>query len=380
MIRVVLVDDEPLALKNLQNKLLTYEDIDIVQTFTSGTSFLENIQHIDFQVIFLDIEMPGIKGIELARILNERGTTCHIVFVTAHRDYAFEAFEVNSTDYLLKPFSTARLKMTIERIRNKLNLEVFQVPIQKSDECPLKIQCFGSFNVYFNNEVVLWRTEKMRELFAFLLQYQPSPVHTDILIEALWGNDDYQKARIKLHTMISYLRKAFSTLGYPKIIGSANKSYVLELVDYQCDAKDLVEFMESDTPIDDQSISRAEKIVDSYQGGYLQHNDYSWSTTRAQDLHNQLLLLCEKLIEYYTVVNQPVKKERLLITLLKLEPYEEAYIYQLLQHYDKTGNFSSAIDAYTQYENDLLNDLNIPPSKKIVQLYDELKQLMKNAT
>ena len=372
LLRVLLVDDEPLALQSLQKKLSAFEDIEVVQTFTEGKSLLEQIQQLDFHVLFLDIEMRGISGMELAKVLREKGNLCHIVFVTAHRDYAIEAFEVNSIDYLLKPISNARLKTAIERVKEQLKLKTKQELNNENKKYPLTVQCFGSFNVFFKDEVIVWRTEKQRELLAYLLLHQPTPVHSDVIIEALWGEDDVQKARTKLHTTISYLRKTFFSIGYDNIIGSANKSYVLNLDQFHCDAKDLEQFMGKNVTIDEKSIVQAEQILNSYQGSYMQNNSYEWSMAKARQLHEQFLLLVQQMISYYNTSGQLAKKERLLFKLLELEPYEETYIQQLLQHFSEIGNRHAAIEAYKQFEHRLLTDLDENPSEETMKLYRAL--------
>lgn len=375
MLRAVIVDDEPLALKNLEKMLSQLEGIEIVQSFTNGKNLLNNIHNLDCHVIFLDIEMPGINGIELATILNENGKGLHIVFITAYRDYAVEAFEVNSTDYLLKPISKSRLEATIQRVRNQLKLGVDQTSNQPKDKFPLKIQCFGSFNVFFNNEILPWRTSKMRELFAYLLQNQPTPVHKDIIIDRLWGDDDYEKARVKLYTTISYIRKSFSSIGYDNIIGTVNGSYFLNPIKFHCDAANLEAFMNSDLLIDANNFELAEEIFNSYKGNYMQSNGYDWSATKERYFHDQVLLLGKMLVEYYSQSEQYEKRERVLLALLKLEPFEETYIQQLLVHYNETKNRLAAREVYTQYKNQLLKELNLLPSNETVKLYKELMQM-----
>lgn len=369
MLRVILVDDEPLALQNLQHKLFEFTDIQIVQSFTSVKKLLEQIQQIDFHIIFLDIEMPEISGIELAKILKNKKAFFHIVFTTAYREYAIDAFEVNSIDYLLKPISKSRLAITIQRIRNSLKLHTNQSSDELIQNVPLKIECFGSFNVYYNEEIFHWRTSKMRELFAFLLFQKSTPIHRDVILETLWGNDDYQKARIKLHTTLSYLRKAFSDIGFPNIISTTNVSYFLNLSQYHCDAKELNEFVEAAVQINEQSITKAEEIFFSYKGGYMQQNDYEWSRGKAKDLHNQLLLLGKNMIEYYSNAYVLLKKERTLLALHELEPYDETFVQQLLYHFIETGNRLSAIDIYTRYETRLLHELGLPISPVMEKIY-----------
>ncbi len=78
---------------------------------------------MNIQVAFLDVEMPGMNGLEIAQLLKQWHNNIYIVFVTAYRDYAVQAFEIQSLDYLLKPISKSRLETTINRIQELFQYE-----------------------------------------------------------------------------------------------------------------------------------------------------------------------------------------------------------------------------------------------------------------
>ncbi|UZM99840.1 response regulator [Lysinibacillus sp. MHQ-1] len=121
MIRAILVDDEPLALVSMNKHLQEFDRIEVIETFTSVKELLIEGPNLDFQVAFLDIEMPSMNGLEIAELLTSWNHSIYIVFVTAYRDYAVQAFELPSIDYLLKPASTSRLATTIYRIEELLH-------------------------------------------------------------------------------------------------------------------------------------------------------------------------------------------------------------------------------------------------------------------
>lgn len=117
--RIIIVDDEPPARKGLRKMLEKDPEIEIVGEGEDGPSALQLINSKDPDIVFLDIQMPGMNGIELLRSLPEDEMPS-IVFVTAYDRYALQAFEVHATDYLLKPINENRLKETLKRIKRRL--------------------------------------------------------------------------------------------------------------------------------------------------------------------------------------------------------------------------------------------------------------------
>lgn len=101
-LRCLIVDDEPLALEMLGRYVAKTPFLELVQACSSAVEALEVLQNSDIQLIFLDIQMPDLNGIELSRLLDK---DIKVVFTTAFHEYALEGFKVNALDYLLKPFN-----------------------------------------------------------------------------------------------------------------------------------------------------------------------------------------------------------------------------------------------------------------------------------
>jgi len=116
--RVMIVDDEPAARRSLREYCLGETDLQIVGEFGDGAAALAAMGAERPDLLFLDIQMDTMTGIELARSL-DAATLPLIVFVTAYDNYAIQAFEVNAIDYLLKPFDRQRFKATLERVRRR---------------------------------------------------------------------------------------------------------------------------------------------------------------------------------------------------------------------------------------------------------------------
>ena len=118
MIQVMVVDDEPLSLKELTRLISQDPEFRVVQQATNGAEALEKMKHSPVDVVFLDIEMPGFTGLEVASELARWETPPRVVFATAYDQYAIQAFEANAIDYVLKPFDPERLGKTLERVKS----------------------------------------------------------------------------------------------------------------------------------------------------------------------------------------------------------------------------------------------------------------------
>jgi DNA-binding LytR/AlgR family response regulator len=115
-ITALLAEDEPLLRKQLRERIeRLWPELEIVAEAEDGVSALEELENTRPDILFLDIHMPGLSGLEVAR-----KAQCHVVFVTAYDQYAVAAFEKGAVDYLVKPVSEARFAAMIERLRQRV--------------------------------------------------------------------------------------------------------------------------------------------------------------------------------------------------------------------------------------------------------------------
>jgi two-component system LytT family response regulator len=111
--KAIIVDDERLARQELKTMLAEHKDIEIIAECANANEAKEKINSLKPDVVFLDIQMPGKNGLELAQELNPLP---ELIFITAHDEYALRAFEVNALDYLLKPVQPQRLAETLKKL------------------------------------------------------------------------------------------------------------------------------------------------------------------------------------------------------------------------------------------------------------------------
>jgi two-component system LytT family response regulator len=133
MLTAIAIDDEPLALEVVRSHADKVSFLDLRAEFTDAFKAMEFLQHEPVDLLFLDIKMPDITGIDLLDCLNKKPL---VIFTTAYTEYAVESFELDAIDYLLKPFSLARFIKACNKAREIYNLR--NIPPDKKDYLFLK--------------------------------------------------------------------------------------------------------------------------------------------------------------------------------------------------------------------------------------------------
>jgi len=135
MLKALVVDDEAPARSELRYLLGEAGGVEIVGEAGNAVEALQLIKAIPYDVIFLDIQMPGLSGVQLAEVLSGLTRPPSIIFVTAHSEHAVKAFEVKATDYLVKPVELDRLKQAIQRLEpvaEQAPARVERIPVEKA--------------------------------------------------------------------------------------------------------------------------------------------------------------------------------------------------------------------------------------------------------
>jgi DNA-binding LytR/AlgR family response regulator len=139
MIRALLVDDEAPARSELRYLLATHPEVEVVGEAATAVEALKLAGAVPYDVVFIDVEMPGLSGLDAARLVHGRTGAPQLVFVTAHEQYAIEAFAVEALDYLLKPVDPERLAQVVRRLgkRSAAPAPVQKIPVVSGGETVL---------------------------------------------------------------------------------------------------------------------------------------------------------------------------------------------------------------------------------------------------
>jgi two-component system LytT family response regulator len=119
-VRALIVDDEPLARRGVLLRLQKFQDVEIVGECSDGVSAVEKILVLSPDVVFLDVQMPGMDGFDVLRALPQENMP-GVIFLTAYEQHALKAFEVHALDYLLKPVDDDRFAIALDRARRRLD-------------------------------------------------------------------------------------------------------------------------------------------------------------------------------------------------------------------------------------------------------------------
>ncbi|MGC5326008.1 response regulator [Brevibacillus sp. SYSU BS000544] len=379
MIRAILVDDEEHALHLLEYILNQIGGVEVIGKSSNPSEVVEACKRLKPNVVFLDIEMPEMDGVELVEILKSDNMDLHAVFVTAHHQYAISAFEQGAIDYLLKPIEMERLEKTINRLRRELGktsiaLSESTSPIFHASFAPpkLHIQCLGGFEVFNSqNNRLIWRTSKEKELLAFLATHGNTRAHRDVIIDTLWQEEDYQKAKIYLHTCISNIRKNIKKLGFVDIILYEDSNYYLNQTKIHIDYIQIKQSLEQIKQPAPKDTGKIEQILEQYHAPLLFGCDYPWIEKETEYLHRSVmearLELAQTLLEQ-GAYKQAVEVGRL---VLNQNPGSEEACRILMRCYQKTGNHDAVFLSYQRLVQ-ALNELHIEPSPQTKLLYREI--------
>lgn len=120
-LKALIVDDEYPARMELRYLLEEFSQVEVVGEATNAVEALQLINALDYSIIFLDINMPGVNGLELSKQIKDNPQKPNVIFVTAHEEYAIGAFGVDAVDYLLKPVNPGRLTQAIAKVENRIS-------------------------------------------------------------------------------------------------------------------------------------------------------------------------------------------------------------------------------------------------------------------
>lgn len=371
--KVIIVDDERLALEYLERQLMKFEEIEIIGAFSDPLCAREEILRSDVDVVFLDINLPEINGIELAGQIIENNSNVNVVFVTAYNDYAVKAFELNTIDYIVKPVRFERLTKTVERLRNQndhhqekkqfapvdhhLYLHVFrQFMLEKPTGRPLILQ---------------WRTTKAQELFLYLLQHRGQLVRKSVLIDLLWPEYESERVYSQLYTAIYHIRKTLQPFGDHFQIANTTEGYILSMSHVTLDIEAWESKLAQLPPIHSENIDVYLETLKLYTGDYLQEYDYWWAESERQRLKRILLQISYAIANWYL-------SEKLIdlaivsyTNICNLFPQEETAHFSLMKIYLSKNHPTMVQKQYNQLVMNLQIELNISPSLYISQWYEQ---------
>lgn len=299
MIRVIAVDDELLALRRVRKLLETFGEVQLCGLFDKAQAFLEHVlttpEEID--LVLLDMEMP-LHGLEVARRLRVIRPEIHIAFLTAHEEYAREAFNVEALDYLLKPVDKEALEKTIRRFIQRSNRSGANETLP---ERGTSVRSFGPFEVTTETgEQIRFRNSKGRELLAYLHLHRGRPVSKAQIMDEIWHGRDLERSQANLYSTMYQLRKDLEVCGLHGIIeqsktagGSYSLRWSVAFDDVAAFEEEIRMYMRT------SSLMHVVRAVQLYGDGYLTGSGYGWAAPRQAELELSYIDMLEAMANAY---------------------------------------------------------------------------------
>lgn len=375
-LKAILIDDEQLAVDFLERQLYKIGQIDVIGKHLNPMVAKDKVLKADVDVIFLDINMPGINGLDLAGQILEEKPHVMIIFVTAYDHYAVDAFDINALDYIVKPIELDRLKRTINRIH--LHKQTYAEPPLTNST--LYVQLCGALRIGKTKtdlQTVSWRTAKTQELFLYLLQHRGRLMRKSLLAELLWGHFEEEKAYSQLYTSIYHIRRILRTYEMHFNIKSTMEGYVLNTEYVHIDVEQWETALATLEHVGTETIAMYEQTMGLYTDMYLNVYDYIWAENERHRLAQKWLKTAFDIATYYQKVDNKTKANAWYQNIIEREPDAEAAHFALMKNFAAMQDQISVVTQYAQL-NHALEDIGVPVSDHIATWYHtwEEKQLI----
>ncbi len=366
MIRAIIVDDERPALDRFTRILGEDKRISIAGAFTSPSDALTYVRRNKIDAAFLDIEMPGMSGLELATHFLEYDPQIKIIFVTAYDSYAVDAFRLHAFGYLVKPVERSELKEQLDYL-----CSCFDVQDHVLQE-KLRILSLGDFCCtappYDVTNVIKWKTLKAEELFALLIHYRGVPVPKDVLIDKLWPDAEPQKSANLFRVTCTYIRNTLSEYGFTDALIRELNKYKLNMSLFECDAFDFENAAENFSGLSKEELRRA---LSFYRGEYFQSMPYDWAMQKRALLESHFKALSHKYADLCAEDNEIENACQTLLNILAFDPYDYNTAVKYVMLKIKNGDTDTALHFYREFSGRLLRETGDAPPSTLSDIFKQ---------
>ena len=252
------IDDEQNALEYISRKVKEAEPGADIHQFSSARAALDSSKELPFDVAFLDIQMPGIDGIALAKKFKAINPKANLVFVTGYSEYTMDAFSLDASGYLLKPATTSQVRHALDNLR---------YPIVVKGGPKVTVQCFGNFEIFADGVPINFKYNKSKEVIAYLVDRNGATCSNSEVIINLWEDDEDHNSYYR--SLLKDITDTLTALGCADIFKRKWGGASIVKDKLRCDYYDYL----SGTP----------QGINAFHGEYM--NQYSWAEATAGELY-----------------------------------------------------------------------------------------------
>ncbi|MDF2801921.1 MAG: histidine kinase [Anaerocolumna sp.] len=345
--KVVIVDDEALAIDEVCAHLSLY-NVEIVGKYMDSGKALDNLIVDKPDVVFMDIDMPGLSGIDLAYQIQNIKYDIIIIFVTAYPQYAVDAFRVHALDYILKPLRASSFAVTMDYVSNQYELVQLKKLNEKKDR--LFINCLGRLEVVNKNQDIMkFSTQKCKDLLSYILCNADGTITRDDLIRQVFPGEKADNALNNYYVTLYRLRNSLANFGFTEDVFVIKKNYDVFIRDGVCDFVDFKRFLRKFDEVKIENVALAEKFIAAYYGDLFTDLDLEWTIKAREWVGKSMEKLMLSVLEYYSDVNM-TKGERILRKALEMNPESTRVLKAALEFYKKLDNKKESERLLLQYK------------------------------
>ena len=258
---IFVIDDEENVLEDIKKVVQKAAPGSEIMGFNRAQAALDAIEDGKRpNIVFSDIEIPGLSGLEFADRTKKLSPSTRIVFITGYRDYAVDAFKIKAQGYLLKPVIVEDIKRELEY------LPEYSAPVLDK----LVVKCFGHFDVYFRGEPVIFSRKQSKELLAYLIDREGAACTPGEIALALWQDGGDTKAeQNRIRVIINDLRNTLKDIGMEEVLIREHREIAIRRDLIDCD---YYRMLDGDM-----------EALGEYSGQYMV--EYSWAEAKNASIH-----------------------------------------------------------------------------------------------
>ncbi len=259
---ILIADDERMMRVGMEKEIRKAVPDSSIFVASNGNEALEIFTKVDISLVFLDIEMPGMSGLEVAKKIKEVSPNTNIIMTTAYPNYAVTAYKMHIGGYLLKPVDADDIREEINNLRH---------PIESKGEPELlKLTCFGEFWAEYHGKPLPFARSKTKEVLAYLAAKNGASATRLELCDILWEDENKKSQKSYIGALIMDLKKTLKEIGQEDVLYHGRNEYRLNPEKVDCD---YFEFMKGNP-----------EAINAYRGEFM--NQYSWGEEYIWDIEN----------------------------------------------------------------------------------------------